>query len=560
VARGRSLSRWLPVICAAAAVAIRLPFLLKGEAFFNSDEGLEGLIARHIGSAPIFFWGQGYKGVPEAYLAAATFAIFGVGVIQLKCVTLAIWAAAVGVSTRLGQRWYGDAAGFVTGALLALGPPSLIYWSLSASAEIAWLTLIFSGVLLAYQRSVDAPAQPVSPIVMMGCGAALWIHPIALAFVAGLALVAAGRSRWWRDRGWTGLRDLALGRGLTGAARAAVVTLHALVASVLLTFLWTYAGGRLNAGFVTAAHPQKAFRVLAIAMGLTVAAHALIGLVVPRRRAMAAFGWLALGLLPVGVYVVRGGVPGSMIFVHSLADAPGLVKVFVTEALPMTLGMKEPSGGPVAPWWWLAPFAVLIAAHMASIARAWRRGGGAGGVRPSDVMAAVTAGCLFVMLFPGGAFNDILSYRYLMPYFGLLMLSAASGARFVAARSRVASSLIVAMSLAAFFGANLHWFDALRLDDSDREIVRCLEGKGIRAATADYWIAYRMTFLADERVIVNPDLNARYLPYADAVRNAARRAWIQYTDNRAVGRVHLVGPTLCTAASLEALDVDRIGR
>ena len=154
------LSRWLPLITAAAAVLVRLPFLFQSEAFFNSDEALEGLMARHIRELPVFFWGQGYKGVPEVYLSAIAFAIFGAGVVQLKAVTMAIWCGAVAVSTRLGQRWYGDIGGAVTGALLVLGPPSVVYWSLSGSAEVAWLTLIFSGVLLAYQRSVDDPGAP----------------------------------------------------------------------------------------------------------------------------------------------------------------------------------------------------------------------------------------------------------------------------------------------------------------------------------------------------------------------------------------------------------------
>ena len=97
------LSRWLPLIMAAAAVLVRLPFLVQSEAFFNSDEALEGLMARHVRELPVFFWGQGYKGVPEVYLTAIAFAIFGAGVVQLKAVTMAIWCGAVAVSTRLGQ-------------------------------------------------------------------------------------------------------------------------------------------------------------------------------------------------------------------------------------------------------------------------------------------------------------------------------------------------------------------------------------------------------------------------------------------------------------------------
>jgi hypothetical protein len=546
----RRLSRWLPLIAAAAAILIRLPFLIHGEAFFNSDEGLEGLMARHVRELPVFFWGQGYKGVPEVYLSAIAFAIFGVGVLQLKAVTMGIWTAGVAVSTRLGQRWYGDAGGVVTGAALVFGPPSVMYWSLSASAEVAWLTLIFACVLLAYQRSVEAPDRPVSAVVMIGCGAALWVHPIAAGFVGGLAATAALRSRQWRERGWSGLADLILGRHVRGLARALIVTLHVVVACELVAFLWTYLGFRVNVGPVTAAHPQKVFRMLAIATAITVVAHALLGDVVARARALRALGWFAVGLLPVVFYVLRGGAPGSMISVHPVSDAPALIRVFATEALPMVLGLRAADIGFIGSWWMTAPFIALLVIHTVATSRAWlgltERAG-----QPSEVAAVYAAFGLILMLGPGGAFNDIHSYRYLMPYFGLMALAAASGACVVAARSRAGSVLLVGACVAACLVLDVRWFATLHTDDSDRQIAQCLEARGIRAATADYWIAYRMTFLADERVIVNPDVNARYLPYADAVAAAPQRAWIQYTDSRAVQPRS--GPAICQAPTLEAL-------
>src|SRR4249920_3964572 len=79
------------VVVAAAIVAARLPFLLYGSRFFDSDEAVEGLMARHVltGEFPLFLWGQRYKGVPEVYLTAAAFRAWPAGVITLKGVTLA---------------------------------------------------------------------------------------------------------------------------------------------------------------------------------------------------------------------------------------------------------------------------------------------------------------------------------------------------------------------------------------------------------------------------------------------------------------------------------------
>ena len=61
----------LALLLIVLSLAARLPFLMSSASFFDSDEAIEGLMARHVlhGELPIFYWGQGYKGVPEVYLA-----------------------------------------------------------------------------------------------------------------------------------------------------------------------------------------------------------------------------------------------------------------------------------------------------------------------------------------------------------------------------------------------------------------------------------------------------------------------------------------------------------
>src|SRR5262252_9679229 len=78
-------------VIAAATIAARLPFLLRADRFFDADEAVEGLMARHVlaGEHPLFLWGQRYKGVPEIYLDAAVFRFTGSSVSALKAVTLA---------------------------------------------------------------------------------------------------------------------------------------------------------------------------------------------------------------------------------------------------------------------------------------------------------------------------------------------------------------------------------------------------------------------------------------------------------------------------------------
>ncbi len=88
------------LLFAALTIAVRLPFLITGKIPFDSDEAVEGLMARHVlnGELPAFFWGQAFKGVPEVYVSAGMFAAFGSSVMALKSVTLAFFATYVGLN------------------------------------------------------------------------------------------------------------------------------------------------------------------------------------------------------------------------------------------------------------------------------------------------------------------------------------------------------------------------------------------------------------------------------------------------------------------------------
>ena len=90
----------LAIFLALTAVAARLPFLVTGKIPFDSDEAVEALMARHVleGDLPVFFWGQAFKGVPEVYLSAGAFALFGSSVTVLKSVTLVLFATYVALN------------------------------------------------------------------------------------------------------------------------------------------------------------------------------------------------------------------------------------------------------------------------------------------------------------------------------------------------------------------------------------------------------------------------------------------------------------------------------
>ena len=57
-----------------------------------------------------------------------------------------------------------------------------------------------------------------------------------------------------------------------------------------------------------------------------------------------------------------------------------------------------------------------------------------------------------------------------------------------------------------------------------RAIVRELEARGVRYGTSDYWIAYYVTFLTKERIVMSPDDFTRILSYDRDVLAHANQA------------------------------------
>ena len=123
---------------AALTVAFRLPFLLHADRFFDSDEAVEGLMARHVlqGELPVFLWGQQYKGVPEVYLAAAVFSVAGSSVIALKATTLMCFVAFVCVEFLLVEALFSTWVAWM--AVARNGSRPVWYFAIGAGFDVAF--------------------------------------------------------------------------------------------------------------------------------------------------------------------------------------------------------------------------------------------------------------------------------------------------------------------------------------------------------------------------------------------------------------------------------------
>lgn len=103
-------------------------FVFWPQSHFDSDQAVTGLMAKHLGQLrafPVFWYGQSYLLAVEAWLAAPLFAVFGASVTALKLPLLAMNLAIVWLIVRILERDAGlrPAYAGVAASFFAITPP-----------------------------------------------------------------------------------------------------------------------------------------------------------------------------------------------------------------------------------------------------------------------------------------------------------------------------------------------------------------------------------------------------------------------------------------------------
>jgi hypothetical protein len=493
---------------AVATVAARLPFLLRADRFFDSDEAVEGLMARHVllGEFPGFLWGQRYKGVPEVYLSSVVFRVAGPSVVALKAVTLACFVVFLCLNFRLVERVCSRSIAWIATAFFIAGPPSLVLWTLSGSAEIV-MTLLAGVVLL---TAVEWWRWSSSSGALLLAGAALgfglWIQQYILFYVVSLLVTVAITTPGWRHSAALALRErvpqwLRVVLLLLAFGTVLYVVLG-LLAFFNLGFDIPFAGRR-----IVVSHPQKMWWIAGELLGIAT----LVAATAVFRRALV---WPALGLFAGYAPAILGRISNSGLgspiarlkFDGLLAALPDMTTVM----LPMLFGFRDPGARPT-----IHPiFAIIIALLIGlSFWYAHRLK-----FTPFFHLVLVVAPVLFLI---SGSYTDAQSYRYLMPMYASLPIVYAMGIEGVRRASPVGGAALLGVVLLIFVAQQVDWYRRLEPDLESPAILACLDRAGVRAARAGYWLSYKTTFLADERIIVAPtDGVDRYTPYSTLARSS----------------------------------------
>jgi len=506
--RSNTLRRWRSsltfALIALATIAARLPFLLRADRFFNSDEAVEGLMARHVllGEHPLFLWGQRYKGVPEVYLNAAVFRAIGSSVVALRSVTLACFVVFLCLNFGLLDRVFSRRVAWITTAFLIAGPPTLVMWTLSASAEIV-MTLLAGVVLLI---AIEKRRPPFLLVAAAAIGFGLWVQQYILYYIASLVVTAAIVTPGWHRTALEMFRTRVPSwmRGLVAilAAAALLYVFLGLIAAFTSGIDVRVAGVRISA-----THPQKMWWIAGAigAIATTVSVGAIY-----RTQLIAPALLFLVGYLPAIIGRIGNKGFGAPIARLDFATARAALPEIFGVMMPMLFGWRDPDTGPtVLPVLALVLVAIVVVSYWRVVSEK---------LVPFFHIFPLVA---IAMFFASGSYIDPQTYRYLMPIYAALPAVYAIGVDRVWKIHRAAGVALLALALLIFAAQQMDWYVNLAPDVESQREIACLDAAGIHEVKAGYWRSYKLTFLTRERIIAAPiDGVDRYPPYSERTKDA----------------------------------------
>jgi hypothetical protein len=484
VARHRE--RWLVLLLVVIVILWRSGVLVFWEqAKFDSDQAVIGLMAKHLSEGralPVFMYGQSYILGVQAWLAAPMFLLFGVSVAALKLPLLLMNIGIAILLATLFERELGLRPGL---AAIAMAP-----FILPAPGTAAHLLEASGGNL-----------EPFLYVLLM-----------------------------WKARARGALCGLIFGIGFLQRE----FTLYGLLA---LLCIWAVEGSLIT---------QKGCLRIA------------------RLLVAAACVWLAVqGLRQVSSAAGPGtstadlaGAPNNLVELitrtcvapSTLARGAGRLltqhwpQLFGTAPYPLSDFSIESRVSQGLLWASLIPAAAMLLA----IARI-----GATGMRA--IRPFLTSICGYLVLIGGLSALAYVAGRcgetdfYTMRYELLSLIGVvALGAWFLRVErtrgyARVWIGLMLAWTLLAAVSHVRFWHEYLTAPPvaAKQEILRRLEGEGVRYGTADYWIAYYITFLSQERIILASSDFVRIRTYNTIVAEHAAEA-VRISRTPCAGGLELV--------------------
>jgi hypothetical protein len=455
----------------AGAVWFRLPALVNARDV-NADAAVVGLQAMHIlrGEWSWFLWEAGYQSSLDSVLTAGAFALAGISPVVLALVPLTGYAIALGLAFAVLRRRIGVLAAAAGVLVLVIGSPAIN--AITVAPPRQWsITLVFLSIWLLDGAADSRRSSLRFAAGVLAAAMAVLADLYALLFVPGLALFALL---------------------CTSDERADPVTRRRRLAACL-------AGAAIGVGLMAGIRQLNETPTS--------------------------------GVLGFGTYQLRQRL--ELLWQQALPFSLGYA-LYQDGESHLTRGLRT------APWPWLG---LQIAAGWSLLA-----GIAAGGVLamkrlvPWPVLRLGALGAAVAVTTLAGfvastAPSDMWTTRYLGPIFWMAPFAIAPLAvRLGTARFAVATAPYLVVAAVAVWhshgfnvnGLRPHPNAAGRFAPQEGELRAFLRARAIRYAAADYWFAYRFSFVYEEDPVVEAiDLSqSRYQPYAEAFRAQPVKAWV----------------------------------
>ncbi|MEO8608618.1 MAG: glycosyltransferase family 39 protein [Chloroflexota bacterium] len=507
--------RSLMIILAVTLIA-RLILLASGAVSFHADEAVVGLMARHIltGDRPTFFYGQAYMGSLDAWFIALGFRILGDSVLTIRIVQSALYVLVVAVGYVLAWRLSGRTMiANIAGLVMAVPPVNTVLYT-TATLGGYNETLVFGTLILlmAYEVTHDFPGSRWRWALLGLCaGLGWWTNGLIAVYVLPAGLLILYR----------------LLRGKILGARHVVP----LLAIALVFFFvgsapwWIFDFSHNHAALSTFINSRQTGEFAGIGLPYVPPGQRAIGLVLIGLPALIGlrFPWSSsYFLLPVGLIVLLIYIVAIMRLLRGhnplKPDARGLMLgmlgLFCVVFVASTFG-ADPTGRYFLPL--LLPLGIILGALVASFQS------------PVTRSQLSEHGTQDVELSPDSALStqhSVLSS--LMPRASLLIPLLVLGYH---AAGQI-SATTTPLGLTTQFDLASHI-----PNDHDAELIAFLDEHQLYNGYTNYWVAFRLAFLSNERMQYSAALpykttldynpaDNRYPPYVEATDAAAHVAVI----------------------------------
>lgn len=451
----------------AASLAFRLPALLNARDV-NSDAAVVGLQAMHMlhGEWSWFLWGVGYQSSLDSAVTAIAFACFGASPLVLMLMPILGHLIITLLAFELLVRRLGTRRASIVVLPLVITPWAITYWVISPPRQ--WcVALIFGSIWL-----LDGASSSRGSILRYALGTmtallAIFVDLFAMVFAPALAALA--------------LMCVFDGAGKQRIRRRAIACI---------------------VGAIVGAMPALASRLV---IGPNVAQSA--------------------------ISLDRIGYNARLLWNRCLPFALGYALYQDSEfplrrslwTAPMPWQVLQIAGG------WSLLLGIVLGGAFIRSKLSWRvRRLGLFGF----LVTLTTLAAFLVSVMP----VDMWAVRYLAPIFWTAPFALAPlAARWGTRRFAIALAPYLLVALVGgwlSYGFRVHGLmPVLSTRDADRDqrqLCEFLRARGIHYAAADYWIAYRLTFLWHENPVVVPldPLNDRYAPYRRQFLDQRRTALI----------------------------------